>query len=68
MTRNDLEKILDITTFMIKKERENAERYIKLNPQDKGWRNNLANERIDSLNAEWLAIKEQYMDVWKEAK
>ena len=65
MTKADLRKIFDLTESLVKKEIEYAKRYIEQNPTDEKWRNMLKAERINAHWAEWLAIKEEYKDIWE---
>ena len=65
MTKNDLHNIIDIINDCIKKEKQYAYNYIKLNPTDSKSRNRDREMITSGMLTVWLAIKEKYERVWE---
>lgn len=68
MTKDDLSNIIDILDKCRNEEKKNADRYIKLNPDDANARRHDEYMKLSGITSAWIAIREAYKDVWENGK
>ena len=60
MTREDYYTILDLIDDQIEKEKKLCEGYVKLNPDDKGWREQIRDGAISGLISARIKIVDRF--------